>query len=62
MSSLPRRLLMAATAYLARRHTAVIRTTAAGELVLRSPPIASDFRLLGDLESVIDLDAEIPHG
>ena len=23
--------------------------------------LASDFRLLGDLESVVDLDAEVPH-
>lgn len=26
------------------------------------PVAASDFRLLGDLESVIDLDVEVPHG
>ena len=24
--------------------------------------VTSDFRLLGDLEGVIDLDAEVPHG
>lgn len=28
----------------------------------RPPSSASDFRLLGDLEGVIDLDAEVSHG
>lgn len=52
---------MAESFFPALQHKAPSKATApAGRLGLRLST-ASDFRLLGDLEDVIDLDAQIPH-
>ena len=55
--------LLAGNASSARHHTADIDDGGPGTTggAARPPSTTSDFRLLGDLQGVIDLDAEVPH-